>query len=158
MEYNEFKKILNKKIFEESKIDLIKKLANSPERYIGLFRPTKPKVKIIQNITQSNEIKFGDAFECLVKKYLEEKSFKSLNKRFEFENNIFNLDQHFRKDNKIYFVEQKIRDDHDSTKKRGQTDNFEKKLNLLLDNIKEENFDIPNKNCILYKIFNLFYN
>ena len=113
MKFEKFKKILNKKIFEESKTDLIKKIANSPERYIGLFRPTKPKAKIIQNLTQSNEIRFGDAFEILNKKFNEEK---------------LNLDHHFKKNEKIYFVEQKIRDDHDSTKKRGQTDNFEDKL------------------------------
>jgi hypothetical protein len=32
---------------------------------------------------------------------------------------------------KVYFVEQKIRDDHDSTKKRGQINNFEKKIDAL---------------------------
>jgi hypothetical protein len=43
------------------------------------------------------------------------------------------IDQHFydRKNNKYYFVEQKVRDDHDSTKKRGQVDNFKKKHDLL---------------------------
>ena len=139
MDYINFKQILNKKIFEESKADLIKKIANNPERYIGLFRPTKPKAKIIQNLTQSNEIKFGDAFEVLIEKYLHENNFKILDKRFEFENNILNLDQHFKKEKKVYFVEQKIRDDHDSTKKRGQTDNFEKKLNMLLNQNHEKN-------------------
>ena len=34
----------------------------------------------------------------------------------------------FKKDDVHYFVEQKVRDDHDSTKKRGQISNFEKKL------------------------------
>ena len=42
------------------------------------------------------------------------------------------LDQFFKKEENFYFVEQKIRDDHDSTKKRGQMDNFEKKLNVIL--------------------------
>ena len=139
MNYDKFKKIINKKIFEESKADLIKKLAKYPERYIGLFRPTKPKAKIIQNLTQSNEIKFGDAFEILIEEYLKERNFKILEKRFEFEGDVLKLDQHFKKENKIFFVEQKIRDDHDSTKKRGQTDNFEKKLNLLLNKYNEKN-------------------
>ena len=69
MKYEKFKNILNHKIFEESKADLIRKFADYPERYIGLFRPTKPKGKIIQNLTQSQEIKFGDAFEIILEEY-----------------------------------------------------------------------------------------
>lgn len=138
MQYEKFKNILNK-IFKESKADLIKKIANSPERYIGLFRPTKPKAKIIQNLTQSHEIKFGDAFEVLIEAYLKEQHFEILEKRLQFENEFLHFDQHFKKDNTIFFVEQKIRDDHDSTKKRGQTHNFEKKIKLLLNQNSEKN-------------------
>ena len=43
------------------------------------------------------------------------------------------VDQIFLIDNELHFVEQKIRDDHDSTKKRGQIDNFEKKLEVIND-------------------------
>jgi hypothetical protein len=43
MEYSKFIKILNDKIFLETKADLIRKFADYPERYVGLFRPTKPK-------------------------------------------------------------------------------------------------------------------
>jgi len=43
-----------------------------------------------------------------------------------------NTDQLFMdKNNILYLIEQKIRDDHDSTKKRGQFDNFIKKVRLL---------------------------
>ena len=126
MKYEDFKQILNRKIFGDQKRDLIEKISKYPERYIGLFRPTKPKAKIIQNLTQSNEIRFGDAFEILIEEYLKENNFEILNKRFKFNDENLNLDQHFKSENKIFFVEQKIRDDHDSTKKRGQTDNFEK--------------------------------
>ena len=132
MEFEKFKAILNKKIFEEPKANLIEKLADNPQRYIGLFRPTKPKAKIIQNLTQSNEIKFGNAFEILIEEYLKDNDFEILNKKLDTENNKLNLDQHFKKNDKVYFVEQKIRDDHDSTKKRGQTNNFKEKLKLLL--------------------------
>jgi hypothetical protein len=38
----------------------------------------------------------------------------------------------------IFFVEQKVRDDHDSSKKRGQIDNFEKKISAILQNYKEK--------------------
>ena len=68
MEYKLFKDILNQQIFESSKRDLIIKIAEHPERYIGLFRPTKPKAKILQNLLQSNEIRFGDALEIIFEK------------------------------------------------------------------------------------------
>ena len=59
--------------------------------------------------------------------------YKNLNKRIiTDDNNILDLDQLFADEEYIYFVEQKVRDDHDSTKKRGQIDNFEKKIIELL--------------------------
>jgi len=70
MNYNKFKQILNETIFEKSKADLLTKIANSPSRYIGLFRPTKPKAKLLQNLLQSHEIRFGDAFEIIIEEYL----------------------------------------------------------------------------------------
>lgn len=117
MDYCKFKKIFNEIIFEKSKATLLEKIAEHPTRYIGLFRPTKPKAKILQNLLQSHEIRFGDAFELVIEEYLEENGFTILDKKFLSDNNEdLNVDQCFSKDNKIYFVEQKIRDDHDSTK------------------------------------------
>lgn len=49
------------------------------------------------------------------------------------------MDQCFKFNNKVYFIEQKIRDDHDSTKKRGQIENFEKKLNEMISKYGERN-------------------
>ncbi|MGQ9820191.1 MAG: HpyAIV family type II restriction enzyme [Candidatus Kapaibacteriales bacterium] len=133
MEYSLFKQIFNETIFEKSKADLLEKIASSPSRYIGLFRPTKPKAKILQNLLQSHEIRFGDAFEHLIEKYLQIKGCELLPKKFtNSDGDVLNIDQCFRKDGKIYFIEQKVRDDHDSTKKRGQILNFEKKLNTML--------------------------
>ena len=150
MNYNEFKEILNQKIFNETKADLIRKIADYPDRYIGLFRPTKPKGKIIQNLTQSAEIKFGDAFEVIIEKYFNEYGFKSLDKIYKKEGKkVLNLDQLFIKDKKIVFIEQKIRDDHDSTKKRGQIDNFIQKIEILQN--KYPNLDIE---AIFYFIDN----
>ena len=137
LNYEEIKKIFNKKIFENSKADLIKKLASSPERYIGLFRPTKPKTKLIQNITQSHEIKFGDAFEILIEKSFKNYGYNPLEKKLPFKSKYKAIDQLFEKDNKIIFIEQKIRDDHDSSKKSGQISNFEDKINVLLEKYKE---------------------
>lgn len=61
MDYSKFTEILNKHIFEGEKKDLLKKIAENPERFIGLFRPTKPHAKILQHLLQSHEIRMGDA-------------------------------------------------------------------------------------------------
>ena len=132
IDYNYFQESLNKKLFEDSYSDLVRKIAENPERYIGLFRPTKPKTKLIQNITQSHEIRFGDALEYIFERYFEQLGFKLLNKVVEDnEGNALNIDQLFQKGNTIYMIEQKVRDDHDSTKKRGQFDNFENKYSVV---------------------------
>ena len=134
LDYDEVKSVFNKKIFENSRRDLIEKLSNYPSRYIGLFRPTKPYTKIIQNITQSHEIKFGDAFELLIRFCFEKSGYISLERTLRLkDDSLVNFDQLFKKDNSIIFIEQKLRDDHDSTKKRGQIENFEKKLNYLIE-------------------------
>jgi len=138
MEYSLFKKIFNETIFEKSKVDLLEKISNFPSRYIGLFRPTKPKAKILQNLLQSHEIRFGDAFEHAIEEYLKIIGCEILPKRFMNENgDVLNIDQCFRSEGKIYFIEQKVRDDHDSTKKRGQILNFEQKLNVMLSKYSE---------------------
>ena len=128
MEYDKFERIFNRSIFEKSKPDLIKKIATYPERYVGLFRPTKPQSKIIQNLLQSHEIRFGDAFEILIHEYLKESGFSVLDNKFSAsDGERLEVDQMFADQNTVFFVEQKIRDDHDSTKKRGQIENFERK-------------------------------
>jgi hypothetical protein len=140
MQYEKFKDIFNETIFEESKAVLIEKIAKYPNRYIGLFRPTKPKAKILQNLLQSHEIRFGDAFETVIEEYLCEFGYEILEKRFvNSDDDELNLDQCFKADNKVYFIEQKVRDDHDSTKKRGQIANFEKKLSEMIDRYEESN-------------------
>ncbi len=133
MNYETFKQIFNQSIFEKSKVDLIEKVALYPSRYIGLFRPTKPKAKLLQNLLQSHEIRFGDAFEKLIEEYLKNNNFTILEKKLTYSNgDKLNLDQLFKNEKGIFFVEQKVRDDHDSTKKRGQILNFEKKLETLI--------------------------
>ncbi|MDG7036914.1 MAG: restriction endonuclease [Nitrososphaerota archaeon] len=136
MDYNTFGSIFNKEIFEQSKPKLIETIAGDPKRYIGLFRPTKPKGKLLQNLLQSHEIRMGNAFEVLLEKYFNILGYSILQKKFT--NEKLDIDQCFRDKNTIYFIEQKMRDDHDSTKKRGQIDNFEKKLNLMINNYQNE--------------------
>lgn len=133
MKYEKFKNILNKEIFDNSKTDLIDKIATNPDRYIGIFRPTKPKAKILQNLLQSNEIRFGDALETLFETYFIEFGYKILDKKISKNNNEYlDIDQLFTDGKYVYFVEQKVRDDHDSTKKRGQIQNFEDKIDSLI--------------------------
>ena len=137
MDYSKFKSIFNNTIFEKSKSDLLTKIANSPERYVGLFRSSKPKTKIIQNLLQSYEIRFGDAFEIVIEEILKENQFKILDKKFNINGKKLVVDQIFSKNDKLFFVEQKIRDDHDSTKKTGQIDNFKKKLEVIKSEYKD---------------------
>lgn len=132
MDYKKFCLILNTHIFEGEKRELLKNIAERPERFIGLFRPTKPGAKILQHILQSHEIKFGDAFEELIGEILRELNFSIFDKSITGENGEnLSLDQYFEGNGIYYFIEQKVRDDHDSTKKRGQISNFETKLETL---------------------------
>ena len=124
--------ILNTQIFEGNKRNLIEKLASNPERYIGDFRPTKPKAKLVQNLLQSHEIKFGDALESLLRQLLVEQGFSNLDRNLNISGDrSLSVDQYFNKGNSYFFVEQKIRDDHDSAKKHGQISNFREKLGFL---------------------------
>jgi len=135
MNCNKFCAILNKHIFEGEKKELLIKLADRPERFVGLFRPTKPGAKILQHLLQSHEIRFGDAMEELISEFLKDWGFKVLPKIFITDpanpRKKLDIDQYFTEGETYYFIEQKVRDDHDSTKKRGQISNFETKLEYL---------------------------
>ena len=135
LEYEEFKNLLQLKIKtgDEFYVELLKTVIDNPYRYCGLFRLSNAKTKLIQNVTQSNEIKFGDFMEDLITTYLSKLNYIILPKNLGVDenNDKLNVDQIFIKDNILYIVEQKIRDDHDSTKKRGQFQNFYKKIKLV---------------------------
>lgn len=132
MEYSNAVQILNHHIFDGQKRDLIEKLANNPERYVGVFRPTKPLAKLMQNLLQSHEVHFGDALEYIIKEIINGFGYTNLPLELKaFDGKILSLDQFFYDEKNYFFVEQKIRDDHDSTKKRGQIQNFEAKLSFL---------------------------
>ncbi|EGF1229429.1 restriction endonuclease [Campylobacter jejuni] len=134
MTYQNFKNKLDTKIFgEDLNYEILLTVLNNLKRYIGLFRITNAKTKLIQNITQSCEIKFGDFIEEILSQYIIEMGYKALDKNigFDEENNKLNADQVFSDEHNIYLIEQKIRDDHDSTKKRGQYANLIKKIKAL---------------------------
>lgn len=125
MNYENFCAILNKHIFEGERKELLQRIADNPERFIGLFRPTKPGAKILQHLLQSHEIRMGDALEEIIEKILEDIGFEILSKSMVNEKGEeLSLDQYFTGSGRYYFIEQKVRDDHDSTKKRGQISNL----------------------------------
>lgn len=135
MTYEHFKERLNRKIKsgDDFYLELLETVIDNPSRYCGLFRLSNAKTKLIQNVTQSKEIKFGDFMEDIATEYIEMLGYKLYTKDLGFDENgdRLNADQVFGIDDTIYLVEQKIRDDHDSTKKRGQFANFDKKVNLI---------------------------
>ncbi|MFN3598815.1 MAG: HpyAIV family type II restriction enzyme [Aquificaceae bacterium] len=131
MNYKKFFEIMNKHIFKEEKKELLRRISTNPERFIGLFRPSKPEAKILQHLLQSHEIRMGDALEEILEEILKDLGFEVLPKIIDEEGERLVLDQYFRDNEKYYFIEQKVRDDHDSTKKRGQISNFEAKLKIL---------------------------
>jgi hypothetical protein len=74
----------------------------------------------------------GDTLKEIIGLVIQGQGYSLIDKNIQGENNeILRLDQYFTDGKKYYFIEQKIRDDHDSTKKREQMQNFEKKLNAL---------------------------
>ena len=46
LDYDFFSNKLNKILFEGSSADLLSKIVCYPDRYVGIFRPTKPKTKL----------------------------------------------------------------------------------------------------------------
>ncbi len=47
MDYQTFSEIFNRFVFGTSKAKLLENIAENPERYLGIFRPTKPKTKLL---------------------------------------------------------------------------------------------------------------
>lgn len=134
MDFDSFKRIFESKIYEGTRSGLVLSIADRPERFVGVFRSTPVKEKVAQFVSQSREIKFGDAFEELIGKLLEENDFLALPKTLvNSQGQSFNADQLVqRKDGGILLIEQKIRDDHDTSKRVGQIDNFREKILALI--------------------------
>jgi len=96
MNYEKFCTILNKHIFEGEKKELLRRIAVNPERFIGLFRPTKPGAKVLQHLLQSHEIRMGGALEEVIEEILRSLGFKMLSKSMVNESGeTLSLDQYF---------------------------------------------------------------
>ena len=133
--YENFKNKLNMKALNglDLFLDIIESIISSPSRYAGIFRLSNAETKLLQNITQSREIKLGDFMEQIVTDYLGIVGYNNFPKSLIAgeKKNRLSADQLFANKNQLYLIEQKIRDDHDSTKKRGQFENFDKKIAYL---------------------------
>ncbi|MFA6628024.1 MAG: restriction endonuclease [Bacilli bacterium] len=133
--YDEFcQKLLNTiQSGDDFYLELVKTVIDNPARYCGLFRLSNAKTKLIQNVTQSKEIKFGDLIEEISTEYISKLGYTNFDKNLGADANgdVLNVDQYFTDGKTIFMAEMKIRDDHDSTKKRGQYSNFEKKIRLI---------------------------
>ncbi|GAG83778.1 unnamed protein product, partial [marine sediment metagenome] len=129
MEYSDFRDILNETLLGGERVQLFARMAKNPERFVGLFRPSISRQKLLQNILQNREIRFGDAMERVFDKWLAEYGYEMLDPQITSE---LRCDLYFlAPDKHAYLVEMKMRNDHDSTKRRGQWDNFELKVKIL---------------------------
>ena len=124
--YKDFSDELNEKIKSDDEFyyELLITVINNPQRYTGIFRVSNARTKLLQNVTQSREIKFGDFMEDIITWYLSQMGYENLDKKIDDD---LLADQLCKQENIIYLIEQKIRDDHDSTKKEGQYNNFRRK-------------------------------
>lgn len=133
--YEYFKNKLNETIKsnDEFYYELLKKIIDKPDRYTGTFRYNNQKTKLIQNATQSIEIKFGDFMEDIITDYLEIIGKHNLDKKLRDKESgkDLNIDQLYDDGKTVFMIEQKIRDDHDSSKKEGQYENFKAKYSAL---------------------------
>ena len=123
--YEEFCDILENRIQsgEDFYLSLLETVIDNPTRYCGLFRLSNAKTKLIQNVTQSKEIKFGDLIEELTTEYISRLGYTNYDKHLGRDSNGDDLqvDQYFADARKVFVVEMKIRDDHDSTKSEDNT-------------------------------------
>ena len=132
LEYKEFKKLL-KNTIKITPSGLLELIINNPDVYVSEYSIEDLNTKIIQNVSQSNTIKFGYFYEDMITLYIKKLGYKVMKKRYVLDNGkVLLYDQLFwYDDNTICIIEQKMRDNHDSTKKVGQIENFKEKIELM---------------------------
>ncbi len=139
MSYDDFVRIVNEEVSLNEKRYILESIAKSPQRFLGIFRPSKPKTKIVQYLLQSREIKMGKALERILREILISKGFVTLDRRiYDSGGARLDIDLLFEDSDRRYIVEQKIRNDHDSSKKRGQIENFRSKLSHIKEAYQDE--------------------
>ena len=81
-DYENFANELNNKIKSDADFyyELLLTVIKNPHRYTGIFRVSNAKTKMIQNVTQSREIKFGDFMEDIITWYIAARGYENLNK------------------------------------------------------------------------------
>lgn len=133
--------ILSKAIFSDDKQKLLRKIIDEPERFTGLLRPTKPYGKVIQFLLQSHEIRFGNAIQQVIGYIIRKLGYRvEMEAEYRLNDETLVIDMIvFR--NPALIIEMKIRDDHDSSKKRGQITNFEKKIEAFVKSNPEANVE-----------------
>jgi len=133
MQYSKFEQICEETISQEALVDLLRALAKSPFRFVGPFRIARPRTKVSGYLTQRQEIQLGSAIEQVYEVLLEERGFHQLDIELTDGNGrALKADQVARSPaGHIILIEQKLRDDHDSTKRKGQIQNFREKLEAL---------------------------
>lgn len=135
--YQEYFSILDKHLRIKPEQFLIKTINDGGlNRLISDFQVFSLRDKIQQCYYTSISIRLGQALEEMVEFYLTKKGASfNLNRRKVVENH--DCDQIFTYNGKTVLIEQKIRDDHDSSKKRGQVDNYLTKRKALINDYQE---------------------
>jgi hypothetical protein len=136
--YNEFANVLSDAINREALSRLLNALCREPRRFTGVFRPLHSRRKLLLYLLQSKEICFGDAIEAVFESILTVSGYTGLEKQLRFTDETgkqkeLECDLFLRSGTSeaLVFIEQKMRDDHDSSKKRGQWNNFEQKIRVI---------------------------
>ncbi len=97
------------------------------DRIITPWKISSIEDNIINYRITSNQVNFGNSLEKLSHVLIEELSGNFLPKR---QGNL-DFDVLFTYKNSIVLIEQKVRDDHDSSKKRGQLENYKAKKDFI---------------------------
>lgn len=122
-------------VYEGVEGRLLRTIADEWGRIGGAYQVGTPKQNLEHNILVSLKIAFGNVCESLVSDILvRQASHIPLEASIvsSSSGDALSLDGHFRSpDSGEYFAEIKMRDDHDSTKRRGQWNNFFDKLVTL---------------------------
>jgi hypothetical protein len=118
----------------------LEKLADSPERLVGILHANSFELGSITSFGISRNNSFGNALEKIFRKIVENNGWDSKITSYKLSDHeiiisgktSISVDHVFCKGGTVVFIEQKIRDDHDTSKWSGQWNNFKDKLESLV--------------------------